>query len=129
MQWLWDPNQSNVDNPTTVRPEASRHFRNKKKEYLKAKINELENNSKIKNISALCRASVTLRRATSLELNVVKDEKGDLIAVSYRILARWRKHFCQVLNVHGFVDVRQAEIQTSEPLMPVPSAFEVEMDI
>ena len=33
-----------------ARCEASRHFRNKKKEYLKAKINELETNIKIKNI-------------------------------------------------------------------------------
>jgi hypothetical protein len=74
-------------------------------------------------------ASVTLRRVTSLELNVVKDEKGDLIADSYRILVGWRKHFCQVLNAHGFIDVRQTEMQTSEPLVPVPSALEVEMDI
>jgi hypothetical protein len=50
-----DPNQSNTDNPTSVRLEGSRHFRNKKKEFLKAKINELEINSNIKNISALCR--------------------------------------------------------------------------
>jgi len=72
---------------------------------------------------------MTLRRVSSLELNVVTDEKNDLIAVSYRILARWRKHFCHVLNVYGFIGVRQTEIQTSEPLVPVPSAFEVEMDI
>jgi hypothetical protein len=72
---------------------------------------------------------VILRRVTVLELNEVKDEKGDLIAVSYCILARWRKHFCQELNVLGFIDVRQTEIQKSEPLVPVPSAFEVEMDI
>jgi hypothetical protein len=38
MQWLWNPNQSNVDNPNNVRHEASRHFRTKKKEYLKAKL-------------------------------------------------------------------------------------------
>jgi len=50
MQWLQNPNQSNVDNLNNVRHEASRHFRNKKKEYRKAKINELETNSKIKNI-------------------------------------------------------------------------------
>ena len=55
IRWLRDPNQSNLDNPTSVRPEGSRHFRNKKKEYQKAKINELETYSKIKNISALCR--------------------------------------------------------------------------
>ena len=48
MQWLQDPSQSNVDNLNNVRSEASRHVRNKKKEYLKAKIEELETNSKIK---------------------------------------------------------------------------------
>jgi len=44
-QCLQDPNQSNVGNLDNVRDEASRHFRNKKKEYLKAKIDELETNS------------------------------------------------------------------------------------
>jgi hypothetical protein len=33
-----------------VRRDASRHFRNKKKAYLKAKIEELETNSKLKNV-------------------------------------------------------------------------------
>ena len=48
MQWIRDPSQSNVDNLNTVRREASRHFRNKKKAYLKPEIEELEFNSKIK---------------------------------------------------------------------------------
>ena len=42
MQWLQDPKQINVDNLNNVRHEASRHFRNKKEEYLKAKVVELE---------------------------------------------------------------------------------------
>jgi len=42
MQLLQDSNQAIYV--------ASRHFRNKKKEYLKAKIEEHETNSKIKNI-------------------------------------------------------------------------------
>jgi len=33
------------------------------------------------------------------------------------------------LNVHGVNDVRQTEIHTAEPLVPEPSAFEVEMAI
>jgi len=41
MKWLQDPNQSNIDNLNNVRREDSRHFRNKKKEYLKATIDEL----------------------------------------------------------------------------------------
>jgi hypothetical protein len=48
MQWVQDPSQSNVDNLNNVRCEVSGHFRNKKKEYLKAEIEELETNSKIK---------------------------------------------------------------------------------
>ena len=43
MQWIQDPSQSNVDNLNNVRYEASRHFRNMK-EYVKAKIEELETN-------------------------------------------------------------------------------------
>ena len=42
----------NVDNLNSERREASRHFRNKKKEYRKGKIDELETN-KI-NISETC---------------------------------------------------------------------------
>jgi len=50
MQWLQDPNQSNVDSLNNIRCEASRYSWNKKKEYQKPKIDELENNSKIKYI-------------------------------------------------------------------------------
>ena len=48
MQWVQDPSQSSVGNLNNIRREASRHFRNKKKAYLKAKIEELETNSEIK---------------------------------------------------------------------------------
>jgi hypothetical protein len=48
MQWVQNPSQSNVDNLNSARRETSRHFRNKKKEYLKAKIDEIETNRKIK---------------------------------------------------------------------------------
>ena len=55
MQWIPNPSQSSVDNLNNVRREASRHFRIKKKAYLKAKIEELEANSKINNIRDLYR--------------------------------------------------------------------------
>ena len=67
-QWEQDPSQRNVDNLNHVKREASRYFRNKKKSYLKAKIEELESNSKIKNTRDLhirIGASVTLRRVTN----------------------------------------------------------------
>jgi hypothetical protein len=55
MQSIQDPSQSNVDNMNSVRRNASIHFRNKRKAYLKAKIKELETNSKINNIRDLYR--------------------------------------------------------------------------
>jgi len=68
MQWVQDPSQSTVDNLNNARRKASRYFRGKKQAYLKDKIEELENNSKIK-ISGTCiGASVTLRRVISMAL-------------------------------------------------------------
>jgi hypothetical protein len=49
--------------------------------------------------------------------------------VSHSILARRKKHFSQLLNLHGVNDVRQTELHKAEPLVPEPSAFEVEMAI
>jgi hypothetical protein len=43
---LQDPSEANEGNLSDIRWEASRHFRNKKREYLKDKINELESYSK-----------------------------------------------------------------------------------
>ena len=52
-----------------------------------------------------------------------------MVTGSCSILARWREYFSQLLNVHGVHDVRQTETHTAEPLVPEPSAFEVELAI
>jgi hypothetical protein len=44
--------------------------------------------------------------------DIVMDEKGDLVTDSHTILAMWRNHFSQLLNVHGVNELRQTEIQT-----------------
>ena len=75
MQWLQDPSQSNVDSLNNVRREASRHFRNKKKKYLKSKMEEHETNSKI-------------------------EGRGDLFTGSHSMLSRWRNHFSQLYKIH-----------------------------
>ena len=50
--------------------------------------------------------------------NIVKDEKVDLDADCHNIWARWGNHFSQLLNMHGFNDVRQTELHTAETLVP-----------
>jgi hypothetical protein len=54
-QWLQDPRGKNEDNLNNVRCEARRYFINKRREYLKDKINELATNSKNKKIRDLYR--------------------------------------------------------------------------
>ena len=129
MQWVHDPTQSNVDNLNNVRLDANRHFRNKKKAYLKAKIEELETKSKIKNISVLYRGISDFKKGYQPRTNIVKDDKGDLVADAHSILARWWNYFFQILNIHGVNDIRQTEVHTAEPLVPEPSASEVELAI
>ena len=68
-----------------------------------------------------------LKKGYQSRTNLVKDEKGDLVTNSHSILARWRNHFSQLLNAHGVSDVRLTELHTAEPLVPEPSAFEVEL--
>jgi hypothetical protein len=60
--------------------------------------------------------------------NLVKDENGDQLADSHNILVRWKNHFSQLLNVR-VSDVRQIEVHAAEPLVPVPSRFEVKIAI
>ena len=129
MQWIHDPSQISADNLNNIRHEASRHFRNKKKGYLKAKFEELETKSKIKNIRDLYRGISDFKKGYQPRTDIVKDEKGDLVADCHSILARWRNYFSQLLNVHGVNDVRRTEIHAAEPLVPEPSAFEVEVAI
>jgi hypothetical protein len=48
--------------------------------------------------------------------NIVKNEKCELFADFYIIVARWRNYFSQLLNVHGVNDVRQTEIHNTRAI-------------
>jgi len=84
-QWLQDLYQSNTDNLNNVRREDSRHFRNKIKKYLKAKIEEHETNSKIKNSRDFNRSINDFKKGHQLIINIVKDENCDLATDSHSI--------------------------------------------
>jgi hypothetical protein len=115
LQWLQDPSEANEDNLSDVRQEASRHFRNKKREYLKDRINKLESNSKNKNIRNLYRGINEFKKGCQPTTNLVKDERGDLLGDPHKILNRWKKYFCQLLNIDRAGALRQTEMHTAAP--------------
>ena len=78
MQWVQDPNQSNVNNLNNVRHEVNRHCKNKIKEHLKANIDELENKRKIKYMTDFYRGINDFKNGCQPIPNIVRDEKGDL---------------------------------------------------
>jgi hypothetical protein len=80
LQWLQNPNQINGDNLQILRRETSRTFRNKEREYLKGKINELETNNKNKNIRDLYRGINVFKKGYQHRINVIEDENGNLLA-------------------------------------------------
>jgi hypothetical protein len=86
----------NEGNLSKVRREASRHFRNKKREYLKYKITEIELNSKNKNIRDLYRCITEFKKGYQHKTKLVKDEMGDLLADPQKILTRWKNYLSAI---------------------------------
>jgi hypothetical protein len=129
LQRLQDPSEINGDNLRIVRRESSRYFRNKKREYLKGKINELATNSKNKNIRDPYRGTNVFKRDYQPRNNLVKDENDNLLSDSCNTLNRWKNYFSHLLNVDNVSDVRQIEVHKAEPLAPGPSHLEVETAI
>jgi len=78
---------------------------------LKAKIEELETHSKIKNIRDLYRGINDFKKGYQPRTNIVKNEKSDLFTDCHSILARWRNHFSKLLNKLGFNNFRQTDRQ------------------
>jgi len=86
-QWLQSPSQRNGDDLNNVRHETNRTFSNKKREYLK-EFNELETNSKNKNIRDLYRSINERKKGYQPRIILVDDENIDLLAGSHNILNR-----------------------------------------
>jgi hypothetical protein len=96
---------------------------------LKDKINELESNGKNKNIRDLYRGINEFKKGYQPRINLVKDDRGDLLADPHKILNISKNYFCELLNVHEAGGVKQAEMHTAEPFVPEPSASVVEVAI
>jgi hypothetical protein len=117
LQWLQNRSQINGNNLQNLRHETSRKFRNKKREYLKGKINELESNKKNKNIRDLYRGIDEFKEGYQPVINIIKDENCNLLVYPHCVLNRWKYFFNQVPNVHGVHNVGQVDIHTAEPLV------------
>ena len=128
MQQLQYLNQGNVENLKNVRRELL-DISGKKEGISERKVDEIKISSTIKNTRDLSKGNTDFKRDYQSRPNVKKDQNGDLVTDSCSILGRWRSPFSQLLNARVVNDVRQTEMHTAIPLVPDPSAFEIEMAI
>ena len=86
---------------------------------------------RFKKIRDLYRGSNAFKKCYQPRTNIVKDQKGDLVIQvdTHSILVRRRKHFSQLLNIHGVNDDMHTEIHRAGPLVPEQSAFGFELAI
>ena len=76
-------------------------FQEQKEWISETKIDELETNGKNRNMWDLYRGTTVFKKGYQPRTDIVKDKKCDLVADCHSILARWRKYFSQLLDVHG----------------------------
>ena len=75
-------------------------FRKKKRDYMKAKVNELEENSKNKNIWKMFKGNSEFKKGYQPRAYVIKKHDGTIIADTTSILRRWEQFFSNLLNVN-----------------------------
>ena len=83
--------------------------------------NELETNSKAKNVRDLYRSINDFKKGYQHKTNIVKDEKGDFLINSHSILSRWRTISVRSWMYMGLMMLDRHKV---ESLVPELSVFE-----
>jgi len=94
---------------------------------MRDKINWIKKGKKNKNNRDLYRHANEFNKAYQPTINFVKDNNGDLLAISHNISKSRKKCFYHLLNVRGVYDVRQTEMNAAEPLVRESRHFKVKI--
>ena len=94
-------------------------FRKKKRDYMKAKVNKLEENSKNKNILEMYKGVNKFKQDYQPRTCAIKKHDGTIVAGTTNILSRWEQFFSNLLNVNQSTSHEGSEVQsqTSESLV------------
>ncbi|XP_070166158.1 uncharacterized protein [Polyergus mexicanus] len=92
----------------TVLQAAHNIFKNKKRQYLKRKIEEINENGQSGNVRGMYMGINNYRKGFQARTEMVKDENDNLITDSTGVLNTWKNHFDRLLNVE-FENNREIE--------------------
>ena len=92
--WLQNPNNQTAEDFSNVRCDTCRMFRKQKRDYMKAKVNKLEENSKNKNIREMCNE---FKKGYQPRAYGIQKHDGTIVADTTSILSRWEQLFSNLL--------------------------------
>ena len=93
-------------------------FRKKKHDYMKAKVNKLEENSKNKNIREMCKEINEFKKDYQPHAFVIKKHDSTIVADTTSILSRWEQFFSNLFNVNQRTSHEGSEVYTAQSHIP-----------
>ena len=105
-----------------MKRDTCRTFKKRKRDYMIAKVNKLEENIKNKNIREMYKRVSEFKKGYQPHACVIKKHDG----TNNRIM-RWDQFYSNLLNVNQRISFEGSEIYTAEPNIPDPSLLEVEL--
>ena len=85
-------------------------FRKKKRDYMTAKVNKLEENSKNKNIREMYKGINEFKKGYQPRAYVIKKHNGTIVVDTTSIVSRWEQFFSNLLNVNKSTSHEGSEI-------------------
>ena len=104
-------------------------FRKKKCDYMKAKVNKLEQKSTNKDIWEMYKRINEFKKGHQSRAYVIKNHEGTIVADTNSILSIWEQFFSYLLNVNRSTSHKGREVYTAEPDIPEPRLVEAELAI
>ena len=112
--WIQNPNDQTAEEFTIVKHDTCRTFKKKKSDYMKAKVNKLEENSENKNIREMYKGISKFKKGYQPRAYVIKKHDGTIVADTNSILSRWERFHSNLLNVNQSTSIEESEILTAE---------------
>jgi hypothetical protein len=125
--WLQNPNNQTAEDFSNVRRDNCIMSRKRKRDYMKAKFKNLEENSKDKNIREMYKGIIEFKKGYQPCAYVIKKYDGITVADTTSTLSRWKRFFSNLLNVNQSTSRGGSEVYTAEPDIPEPSLIEVQL--
>ena len=103
--WQQNPNDQTAEDFSNLKRNTCRTFKKMKRDYMKAKVNKLEENSNNKNIWEMYKGINEFKKDYQPRVYVIKKHDGRIEADRTSILNIWEKLFSNLLKVNQSVVV------------------------